>query len=129
MIATALAASLVISGSATAYSSCDGSTTITASGRSVQVGYVANNSLPLGTWIEMRRPSKVMGRTYFKVMDRGGPGFVLDFWTPSCSWMNSWGRRQVTFKALTKKDLFRGLPIGGWQVVSARRGGKLVWKP
>lgn len=123
------AAAYTISGSSTAYHFCDGSTTITASGRQVQVGYVANNSLRIGTWVEMRRPRKVMGRRYFRVMDRGGPGFVLDFWAPDCGWMNSWGRRQVTFKVLTNRDLYRGLPIGGWRVRAAKRGGKLVWRP
>jgi 3D (Asp-Asp-Asp) domain-containing protein len=130
MIATvAVSASLVISGSSTAYHFCDGSTTMTASGRTVQIGYVANNSLPLGSWVEMKRPRLVMNRRYFKVMDRGGPGFVLDFWAPSCEWMNSWGRRSVSFRAVPRKELFRGKPIGGWKVVAARRGGKLVWRP
>lgn len=130
MIASAaVAASLVITGSSTAYHSCDGSTTMTASGRTVQVGYVANNSLALGTWIEMRRPRLVMNRRWFRVMDRGGPGFVLDFWAPSCGWMNTWGRRSVSFRAVPRAELFRGKPIGGWKVVSARRGGKLVWRP
>ena len=125
----AVTASLVITGSSTAYHSCDGSTTQTASGRTVQVGYVANNSLRIGTWIEMRRPRLVMGRRWFKVMDRGGPGFVLDFWAPSCAWMNSWGRRSVSFRSVPQAELFRGKPIGGWRVVAAKRGGKLVWKP
>ena len=137
LIATALgvlvvagpAQATLYSGSATAYSTCDGSTTQTASGHTVRVGYVANNQLALGTWIEMRSPRLVMGRRYFRVMDRGGPGFVLDFWTPDCAWMNSWGRRYVTFRALTSRDLYRGKPIGGWRVISARRGGKLVWRP
>lgn len=127
--ALAVSASLVLSGSSTAYSSCDGSTTMTASGRTVQVGYVANNTLALGTWIEMRRPRTVMNRRWFRVMDRGGPGFVLDFWTPDCSWMNAWGRRPVSFKVLTRRDLYRGKPIGGWQIMAAKRGGKLVWRP
>jgi hypothetical protein len=124
----AVSAALVISGSSTAYHSCDGSTTQTASGRSVQVGYVANNSLAIGTWIEMKRPRTVMDRRYFRVMDRGGPGFVLDFWAPSCGWMNTWGRRSVSFRVVPRSELYRGKPIGGWRVVSARRGGKLVWR-
>lgn len=124
----AVTASLVISGSSTAYHSCDGSTTMTASGRTVQVGYVANNSLRLGTWVEMKRPRTVMGRRWFKVMDRGGPGFVLDFWAPSCSWMSSWGRRSVSFRVVPRSELFRGRPVAGWRVVAARRGGRLVWR-
>jgi hypothetical protein len=124
----AVSAALVISGSSTAYHSCDGSTTQTASGRSVQVGYVANNSLAIGTWIEMKRPRTVMDRRYFRVMDRGGPGFVLDFWAPSCGWMNTWGRRSVSFRVVPRSELYRGKPIGGWRVVAARRGGKLVWR-
>ena len=129
IVEAAVAASLVISGSSTAYHSCDGSTTVTASGAGVQVGYVANNTLALGTWIEMKRPRTVMSRRYFRVMDRGGPGFVLDFWAPSCEWMNSWGRRSVSFRVVPRSELYRGKPIGGWRVVAARRGGKLVWRP
>jgi len=114
-------------GSSTAYASCDGSTTQTASGKTVRVGYVANNALPLGTWIQMKKPRRVLNRRFFLVMDRGGPGFVLDFWSPSCSWMNNWGRRNVTFKALGKRDLYRGRPIAGWRFVTASRGARLRW--
>jgi len=126
---TALAVSAALmGGSSTAYASCDGSTTQTASGKTVRVGYVANNSLRLGTWVEMVKPRRVMNRRYFIVMDRGGPGFALDFWTPSCSWMNNWGRRHVTFKALGKRDLYRGKPTNGWRFKKTSRDARLVWK-
>ena len=116
-------------GSSTGYHPCDGSTSMTASGRTAQIGYVANNSLPFGTWIEMKRPRTVMGRTFFKVMDRGGPGFLVDFWSPSCGWMNSWGRRTITIRVVPRSELYRGKPMKGWRVVASKRGGKLVWKP
>ena len=125
----ALATAALLGGTGTAYHSCDGSTTMTSSGRTVQVGYVANNSLPIGTWIEMRRPKTVMGRKYFRVMDRGGASFALDFWAESCEWMNSWGSRQVTFKALARRDLYRGLPVGGWRFKLSNGRQKLVWRP
>lgn len=131
MIASALATAVLVTGSATGYSgACDNSSLQTASGQTVRVGFAANNSLPLGTWVEMRKPRRVpyLGIRYLRIMDRGGPGFVLDIWFPECGSMSAFGRRTVTFKVLSKRDLFRGKPIGGWQVVSARRGGKLVWR-
>ena len=115
-------------GSATAYASCDGGTTITASGRSVQVGYVANNFLPLGTWIEMVSPKNVQGLRYFRVFDRGGPGFILDFWTDDCSWMNSFGRRTVTFRTVPKSEMYKGKPFKGWHFRKTRKGTRLVWR-
>jgi 3D (Asp-Asp-Asp) domain-containing protein len=116
-------------GVATAYASCDGSTTMTASGRQVQLGYVANNFLPLGTWIEMVKPSKVQGRKFYRVMDRGGPSFSLDFWTNDCAWMHDWGRRTVTYRTVPKREMYRGKPYKGWKFAKTRRGAKLVWKP
>lgn len=122
-----LAAAVILFGSATGYSPCDGSTTQTASGSTVRVGYVANNSLPFGTWIEMRKPRLVIGRRWFKVMDRGGPGFILDFWIPDCSAMNAWGRRQVAFRVLHRRDLYRGRPTAGWRFTPTSRGARLRW--
>jgi 3D (Asp-Asp-Asp) domain-containing protein len=123
-----LAAVAVLSGSATAYSPCDGSTRMTASGRTAHAGVVANNTLPLGTWVVMVSPRRVMGKRTFRVLDRGGPGFALDFFTEDCAWMHSWGRRQVRFRVVTKRELFRGKPVWGWRVVSSPRGGRLVWR-
>ena len=114
-------------GSATAYHSCDGSTTMTASGRRTEVGTVAKNWLPLGTWIEMQQPKTVMGRRFFRVWDRGGPGFALDFWASSCGWMYRWGRREVTFRVVPRRELSRGLPKIGWSLNP--RTGKRVWRP
>lgn len=114
-------------GSATSYASCDGSTTMTASGRTVRQGWAANNFLPLGSWIEMKRPSRVQGIKYWKIMDRGGPGFALDFWSDDCAWMHNFGRRIVTFKAVPKSHLYRGKPYKGWKVKRSSRGPKLVW--
>lgn len=116
-------------GSATAYASCDGSTSMTASGRTARLGYVANNWLPLGTWIEMVRPKVVQGRTFYRVYDRGGPGFALDFWTDDCSWMHAWGRRTVTFRAVPKSEMYRGKPYKGYRFT--RKNGKVrfLWRP
>ena len=127
MIATALAAAVLMTGSATGYSSCEGSTSQTASGKTARIGYVANNSLPFGTWIEMRKPRTVMGRRWFQVQDRGGPGFLIDFWS-SCAWMNSWGRRQITIRVVPRSELYRGKPMQGWSLRRGSKSAKLVWK-
>ncbi len=121
-----LSAAAIMFGSATGYSGCDGSTTQTASGKTVRIGYVANNSLPFGTWIQMVKPKRVMNRRWFVVMDRGGPGFVLDFWMP-CATMNAWGRRNVSFRVLHRRDLYRGRPTAGWSFKPTSRGARLRW--
>jgi 3D (Asp-Asp-Asp) domain-containing protein len=94
-----------ITGSATAYAACDGSTTMTASGKRVRYGWAANNSLPLGTVIKILRPRGGIfvgdrTRRYFRIQDRGGPGFALDLWM-SCRSMGAWGRRTVTFEVVS----------------------------
>lgn len=94
-------------GSATAYHACDGSSTLQANGTRAHWGEVANNWLPLGTWIKMVRPARVGGRRYFRVEDRGGGGFALDFYARSCSWMNAWGRRRVTFRVVPRAEAVR----------------------
>lgn len=125
----ALAAAAVLTGSGSAYASCDGSTTQTASGRTVQVGYVAANGLRLGSWIEMRSPRLVLNRRWFKVMDRGGmaSGTDLDFWTDDCQWMNAWGRRPVTYRVVPRSELYRGKPYKGWKLTRTARGATLTW--
>lgn len=123
------ASAATYTGSATAYASCDGSTSMTASGRTARLGYVANNWLPLGTWIEMVRPKVVQGRTFYRVYDRGGSGFALDFWTDDCGWMHSWGRRTVTFRVVAKSEMYRGKPYKGWKFRKTRKGVRLVWLP
>ena len=128
MVAAILSAAVLMSGSATGYHPCDGSTSVMASGKQGRVGYVANNTLKFGTWIEMRRPRTVMGRKWFQVQDRGGPGFVLDFWSPSCQWMNSWGRRQVSFRTVPSRELYRGKPMHGWKIKPGAKGARLVWR-
>jgi 3D (Asp-Asp-Asp) domain-containing protein len=122
------ASSSTFSGVGTAYHSCDGSTSITASGKQARVGYVANNSLPLGTWIEMVKPRTVMSRRWFQVQDRGGGAFALDFWAPSCAWMYSWGSQQVSFKVVPKSKLYKGKPVDGWTFKSTGKGSELVWR-
>ena len=116
-------------GAATAFAVCDGSTTMTASGRQVRLGYVANNWLPLGSWIELLRPKVIQSRTFYQVMDRGGPAFALDIWTDDCGWMNSWGRRTVKFRSVPKSELYRGKPYKGWSLRKGSRGARLVWRP
>lgn len=116
-------------GDATAYASCDGSTTATASGHTVRLGYAANNFLPIGTWIELVRPRVIQDRTWYRIMDRGGPGFALDIWTNDCAWMHSFGRRTVTFKAVPRSQLYRGKPVKGWRFHRSRKGAVLKWHP
>lgn len=116
-------------GIASAYASCDGSTTMTSSGRTVQVGFVANNFLPIGTWIEMKNPSRVQGRKFYRVMDRGGPSFSLDIWTDDCGWMNAWGRRTVTYRTVPRSEMFHGKPYKGWRFKKSGKGARLVWHP
>lgn len=125
----ALAAAAVLTGSGSAYASCDGSTTQTASGKTVRVGYVAANGLKLGSWVEMKRPSRVMGLRYFRVMDRGGMASEtdLDFWTDSCQWMNAFGRRTVTYRVVPRSELYRGKPYKGWSLRRSAKGARLTW--
>jgi hypothetical protein len=104
--APAAAHQRVTTGSATAYSSCDGSTSMTASGKRARYGWAANNQLRLGTVIQITRPvgGVFVGdrkRRFFRIMDRGGPGFVLDLWA-SCRAMNVWGRRTVSFVVISR---------------------------
>jgi hypothetical protein len=98
-------------GSGTAY--CDRGAT--ASGHGTRPGIVASNDFPLYTWVELVRPRRVLGRRYWQILDTGGPGFLVDFWSPSCSWATSvWGRRTVRLRAVPRHHLYRGLPEGGW---------------
>lgn len=124
---SAVANSATYTGSATSYASCDGSTTMTASGRTVRRGWAANNFLPLGTWVELVSPKRIQGLRAYRIMDRGGPGFVLDIWTDSCSWMNSFGRQTVTFRVVPKSELYRGRPIKGWKFRKTKHGARLAW--
>ena len=126
---SALVAAVIVTGSGSAYAACDGSTTQTASGHTVQVGYVAANGLRMGSWFEMRRPSRVMGLRFFKVMDRGGmaSGTDLDFWTDDCAWMNAWGRRPVSYRVVPRSELYRGKPYKGWKLKRSARGARLTW--
>lgn len=126
-IFSAVANSATYTGSATSYASCDGSTTMTASGRTVRKGWAANNFLPLGTWVELVSPKRIQGFRAYKIMDRGGPGFVLDIWTDNCSWMNSFGRQTVTFRVVPKSELYRGRPVKGWKFRKTKHGVKLGW--
>lgn len=93
-------------GSGTAYAACDGSTSMTASGRRARYGWAANNQLPLRTVVKVIRPAGGIfvgdrARRFFRIMDRGGPGFALDVWA-SCRAMNAWGRRTVSFVVVSK---------------------------
>jgi len=105
------------SGSTTAYSACDGSSSLQANGTRMHYGEVANNWLPLGTWIEVLGPRsalRMLGRRFFRVEDRGGPGFQLDFVAKSCGWMNEWGRRHVRFRTIPRHHRWQGVPAEGW---------------
>lgn len=130
MMISALLAAAILTGSGSAYASCDGSTTQTASGQAVQVGFVAANGLRMGSWVEMRSPRLVMNRRWFRVMDRGGmaSGTDLDFWTDDCAWMNAFGRRTVTYRVVPRSELYRGRPYKGWRFVKGHRGARLKWR-
>lgn len=71
----------------------------TASGRPTTWGYVAQNSLPLGTRIRLARPLR--GRRIFRVMDRIGYGSELDFFMWSCAAARQFGRRTVRFRVVS----------------------------
>jgi 3D (Asp-Asp-Asp) domain-containing protein len=62
-------------------------------GRSVHVGAVAMNLLPLGT--RVTASSSPYGPAHFTVEDRIGWGTQIDFWVPSCATARAWGRRTV----------------------------------
>jgi len=127
----ALAAAAVLTGSGSAYAACDGSTTQTASGQTVRVGYVAANGLKMGSWVEMRSPRFVLNRRWFRVMDRGGmvSGTDLDFWTDDCDWMNAFGRRTVRYRVVPRSELYRGKPYKGWSLRHYAKGARLTWRP
>lgn len=129
MTITTLIATAFVTVSATAYAPCEGggSAGQTASGKPLRVGYVANNTLPFGTWIELRRP--VQGRRFYRVEDRIGWGSQLDIFMESCAAMHAFGRRNVQFRAVPKSRLYKGRPMGGWRLVPGRHGAKLVWRP
>lgn len=127
--AALLTAAAFMSGSATAYAPCEGggSAGQTASGKQLRVGYVANNILPLGTWIELSKP--VQGRRFYVVEDRIGWGSDLDIYMESCAAMHAFGRRTVRYRAVPKGELYRGKPMGGWRLVRGKSRARLVWRP
>jgi len=81
----------------TGYDACS-SGSIMATGVHTYFGAVANNFLPLYTWIKMDR--SINGKTIFRVMDRIGSGSQLDVWFPGCTQAISWGRREVGFTVI-----------------------------
>jgi 3D (Asp-Asp-Asp) domain-containing protein len=82
----------------TVTSTCYDQGTITASGAGVFVGEVANNMFPLGTRIYLDRP--VFGLREFVVDDRIGWGSQLDFYYPSASVCDQYGREQIGFRVV-----------------------------
>ena len=129
MIAAVLAAGALMTGSATAYSACDGSVTYGSRSNPLSEGMVASNDLPFGTWIEWKRPSRVLGRRFARVADTGGPGFLVDIYTTDCAWMNAWGRRTVTIRPVPRSELYRGKPVKGWKFRQHKGRMRLVWSP
>lgn len=107
-----------LAGSASSY--CTGS--ITADGSRPRWGTVAASySVPMGAWVEVMGPRsalRILGRRYFRVTDRGAPGyFLIDLWTRyGCGWSyNSWGRRNVSIRVVPRHHLWRGKPDGGYR--------------
>lgn len=82
--------------SATAYCTSG----ITASGRYVQFGYVAQNGLPFGTRVRLYPPA--FGRSVFRVQDRIGAGSNLDIYINSCYQAIQFGRRTERVTVLGK---------------------------
>ncbi len=111
-------------GSATSYSACS-SGSITATGIRPYFGIVASNTIPLGSTIELVHPRSIGGRRFFSVQDTGGPGFLTDFYAPSCGWAIQFGRRTVTVRTVTFATRARVTPVRarhstGWGHVHPR---------
>lgn len=128
----AVSASLVLSGSATAYAPCDGSVTVGSRGNALRIGDVASNDLAYGTWIEIKRPRVIVIGSkryrFFRVRDTGGPGFLIDIYAGRyCGFMQAWGRRSVSVRVVPRSELYRGRPLGGWEFRRSARGARLVW--
>lgn len=129
----AVSASLVLSGSATAYAPCDGSVTVGSRGNALRLGDVASNDLAYGTWVEMKRPSSIVIGSkrfrYLRVRDTGGPGFLIDIYAgPYCGFMSAWGRRSVSIRVVPRSELYRGKPVKGWKFRRTAKGARLVWR-
>jgi 3D (Asp-Asp-Asp) domain-containing protein len=91
-------AAAVLAVSSTSY--CPGSSgTMMADGHRVHVGAVASNRHPLGTRIRLIG-AWFMRRRTFVVEDRIGAYSDLDFWSPSCSYSRTWGRRRVRYRVI-----------------------------
>jgi 3D (Asp-Asp-Asp) domain-containing protein len=76
---------------------------VMADGTSVRSGSVAENTLRLGTAIEVSAAPSPARR--FVVRDRIGWGTQLDFWVPSCSDALRWGRRVVRIRVWSPREL------------------------
>jgi 3D (Asp-Asp-Asp) domain-containing protein len=72
----------------------------TASGQQTRPGIVANDFLPLGTWIRLDHP--VFGRRSYEVLDRIGSGTELDLFDPSESACIEYGRREIGFHVINQ---------------------------
>lgn len=70
----------------------------TASGEQTRPGIVANNFLPLGTWIELDQPE--FGRRRYQVEDHIGSGSELDFFNESEAACDQYGRREIGFRVI-----------------------------
>jgi 3D (Asp-Asp-Asp) domain-containing protein len=82
-------------------STCYDQGTTTASGAHVFVGEVANNMFPLGTRIYLDRA--VFGLREFIVDDRIGWGSQLDFYNPSATVCDEYGREGIGFRIVLKQ--------------------------
>lgn len=84
----------------------DNSTSYCDHGLVSQQGYTAHKgvvavvegTLPLGTWIKLRKP--VFGRYVWVVRDHIGWGSELDFWSSSCSASEQYGRRPADYRVI-----------------------------
>lgn len=76
-------------------STCYAQAGVTASGEYTRPGIVANNFLPLGTWILLDHP--VFGRRRYRVEDHIGWGSELDIWNASEGACVTYGRHRIGF--------------------------------
>lgn len=82
----------------TVSSTCYDQGSITASGRPVFLGEVANNFLPIGTRILLDHSA--FGKRHFIVLDHIGWGSELDIYNSSEAACDEWGRREIGFWTL-----------------------------
>jgi len=83
----------------TVSSTCYAQGGTTASREQTRPGIVANNFLPLGSWIELDHPE--FGRQRYQVEDHIGSGSELDLFNESEAACINYGRREIGFRVVS----------------------------